>query len=69
MLVGGLPSHPTHTPAHTVTHSHFLQDYDGNPVDVREHEDASEFFTRLQVTWFAWFTSLQMACVWNESVS
>eukprot|EP00890_Picochlorum_soloecismus_P006377 jgi/Picsp_1/6740/NSC_04081-R1_ubiquitin carboxyl-terminal hydrolase 24 len=25
-----------------------FKDYDGNPVDVREHQDAYEFFTRLQ---------------------
>ena len=27
-----------------------FKDYDGEPVNVREHEDAYEFFTRLQVT-------------------
>lgn len=26
-----------------------FKDYDGEPVNVREHEDAYEFFTRLQV--------------------
>lgn len=25
-----------------------MQDYDGNPVDIKEHQDAYEFFTRLQ---------------------
>lgn len=27
-----------------------FRDYDGSPVNVREHQDAYEFFTRLQVT-------------------
>lgn len=27
-----------------------FKDYDGEPVNVREHEDAYEFFTRLQVS-------------------
>ena len=26
-----------------------FKDYDGSPIDVREHQDAYEFFTRLQV--------------------
>lgn len=26
-----------------------FKDYDGTPIDVREHQDAYEFFTRLQV--------------------
>jgi hypothetical protein len=26
-----------------------FKDYDGQPIDVREHQDAYEFFTRLQV--------------------
>ena len=26
-----------------------FKDYDGEPVNVREHEDSYEFFTRLQV--------------------
>lgn len=34
-----------------------FKDYDGTPIDVREHQDAYEFFTRLQVRqsplWFA----------------
>lgn len=25
------------------------RDYDGSPINVREHQDAQEFFTRLQV--------------------
>jgi hypothetical protein len=25
------------------------KDYDGQPIDLREHQDAYEFFTRLQV--------------------
>jgi hypothetical protein len=28
---------------------HSFKDYDGQPIDVREHQDAYEFFTRLQV--------------------
>jgi len=27
-----------------------FRDYDGSPINVREHQDAYEFFTRLQVT-------------------
>lgn len=27
-----------------------FKDYDGSPIDVKEHQDAYEFFTRLQVT-------------------
>jgi ubiquitin carboxyl-terminal hydrolase 9/24 len=27
-----------------------FKDYDGTPIDVREHQDAYEFFTRLQVS-------------------
>ena len=27
-----------------------FKDYDGEPTNVREHQDAYEFFTRLQVT-------------------
>jgi hypothetical protein len=27
---------------------HAFKDYDGQPIDVREHQDAYEFFTRLQ---------------------
>jgi hypothetical protein len=26
-----------------------FKDYDGSPIDVKEHQDAYEFFTRLQV--------------------
>lgn len=26
-----------------------FKDYDGQPVDIKEHQDAYEFFTRLQV--------------------
>ena len=26
-----------------------FKDYDGEPINVREHQDAYEFFTRLQV--------------------
>jgi hypothetical protein len=26
-----------------------FRDYDGSPINVREHQDAYEFFTRLQV--------------------
>lgn len=26
-----------------------FKDYDGEPLNVREHQDAYEFFTRLQV--------------------
>lgn len=29
-----------------------FKDYDGTPIDIREHQDAYEFFTRLQVGWF-----------------
>ena len=41
-----------------LSHSHFykpigfwkaFKDYDGEPINVREHQDAYEFFTRLQV--------------------
>ena len=33
-----------------------FRDYDGEPVDLREHQDAYEFFTRLQVRALcAWF--------------
>jgi hypothetical protein len=28
---------------------HAFKDYDGSPIDIREHQDAYEFFTRLQV--------------------
>jgi hypothetical protein len=28
---------------------HAFKDYDGTPIDVKEHQDAYEFFTRLQV--------------------
>lgn len=40
------------------SHEHFyrpsgfwkaFKDYDGEPINVREHQDAYEFFTRLQV--------------------
>ncbi len=27
---------------------HAFKDYDGRPVDTKEHQDAYEFFTRLQ---------------------
>lgn len=26
-----------------------FRDYDGQPIDIKEHQDAYEFFTRLQV--------------------
>jgi len=26
-----------------------FRDYDGEPINIREHQDAYEFFTRLQV--------------------
>ena len=29
-----------------------FKDYDGEPLNVREHQDAYEFFTRLQVSAF-----------------
>jgi len=32
-----------------------FKDYDGEPLNVREHQDAYEFFTRLQVTLFPCF--------------
>jgi hypothetical protein len=41
------------------SHDHFyrpsgfwkaFKDYDGEPINVREHQDAYEFFTRLQVS-------------------
>lgn len=41
-----------------LSHAHFykpqgfwrtFKDYDGEPLNVREHQDAYEFFTRLQV--------------------
>ena len=28
---------------------HAFKDYDGEPINVREHQDAQEFLTRLQV--------------------
>ena len=33
-----------------------FRDYDGQPIDLREHQDAYEFFTRLQVcpVWPLW---------------
>lgn len=32
-----------------------FKDYDGSPIDVKEHQDAYEFFTRLQVGLLSWF--------------
>lgn len=44
-----------------------FKDYDGEPTNVREHQDAYEFFTRLQVRAPAGTTKLEMtsakACV------
>lgn len=33
---------------------HAFKDYDGSPIDIREHQDAYEFFTRLQVGCHVW---------------
>lgn len=33
-----------------------FKDYDGEPVNLREHQDAYEFFTRLQVCWGRFLT-------------
>lgn len=41
-----------------------FKDYDGTPIDIREHQDAYEFFTRLQV---GWFERLQVLC-WESEV-
>ena len=30
---------------------HAFKDYDGEPINVAEHQDAQEFLTRLQVCW------------------
>jgi hypothetical protein len=43
-----------------------FKDYDGSPIDVKEHQDAYEFFTRLQVRcWWCGVTCIHASVpVW-----
>lgn len=44
-----------------------FKDYDGTPIDIREHQDAYEFFTRLQVraVWQLW-TMVEWRAGWEQ---
>ncbi len=61
-----LSNEPTYQP---VGFWHAFKDYDGQSVNLREHQDAYEFFTRLQVwvytcvAYYVWVCCVIPGCV------